>query len=46
MARFPAVDRATNAKINRFVFRRNPGEGAPATDGATVTPAAGSVPVK
>ncbi len=47
MARFPAVDRATNAKINRFVFRRNPGEGAPATDGATVTPAAGgSAPIK
>ncbi len=47
MARFPAVDRATNAKINRFVFRRNPGEGAAATDGAAVTPAAGgSVPVK
>ncbi len=47
MARFPAVDRATNAKINRFVFRRNPGEGSPATDGATITPAAGgSSPTK
>lgn len=47
MARFPAVDRATNAKLNRFVFRKNPGEGTPATDGAAVTPAAGgSLPTK
>ncbi|MSU51095.1 MAG: hypothetical protein EXS37_18730 [Opitutus sp.] len=41
MARFPAMDRATNAKINRFVFQKNPAEAAGALDGKTVTPAAG-----
>jgi hypothetical protein len=41
MARFPAVDRATGAKINRFVFRKNPDETRAVTNGAEVTPAAG-----
>jgi hypothetical protein len=41
MARFPALDRATSAKINRFVFRKNPPEADSALAGATVTPAAG-----
>lgn len=38
MARFPAMDRATGAKINRFVFRKNPDE---PTATKAVTPAAG-----
>ena len=41
MARFPALGSATGAKINRFVFRKNPEDAKAATDGATVTPAAG-----
>ena len=41
MARFPAVGAATSAKINRFVFRRNPPESATALPGAKITPAAG-----
>jgi uncharacterized protein len=41
MARFPAVDGATGAKINRFVFRKNPEEKGAITSGAAVTPAAG-----
>lgn len=41
MARFPAMDRATSAKINRFVFRKNPPEIPAAPERATVTPAAG-----
>ena len=41
MARFPAIGRATNAKINRFVFRKNPPDPTLATDGKSVTPAAG-----
>ncbi len=41
MARFPAVDRATGAKINRFVFRKYPDEVNAVTGGAEVTPAAG-----
>lgn len=40
MARFPAMDRATSAKINRFVFRKNPPETA-AVSGSEVVPAAG-----
>ncbi len=40
MASFPAPARATTAKINRFVFRKNP-EPSLATDGAPVIPAAG-----
>jgi hypothetical protein len=46
MARFPALDRATGAKINRFVFRKN----APESDGALastpITPAAGGAAVQ
>ena len=41
MARFPALKRATTAKINRFVFRRNPPETASAAEGKPVTPAGG-----
>lgn len=41
MARFPALDRATTAKINRFVFRKNSPNPAPVTDGAPITPAGG-----
>lgn len=41
MARFPALDGATGAKINRFVFRKNPEEKTALTAGTTVTPAAG-----
>jgi hypothetical protein len=41
MARFPAVDRATTAKINRFVFRKNPGDSAAALEGSPIVPAAG-----
>jgi len=46
MARFPAIDRATNAKINRFVFRKNPEDTVSAIGGATVTPAAGGAAVR
>jgi hypothetical protein len=41
MARFPAMDGATSAKINRFVFRKNPADPAAVTNGAPVVPAAG-----
>lgn len=41
MARFPALDQATGARINRFVFRKNGADSAAITTGATVTPAAG-----
>ena len=41
MARFPAIERGTAAKLNRFVFRKNGSETAGALDGATVTPAGG-----
>jgi hypothetical protein len=41
MSRFPALEGSTGAKINRFVFRRNPTEPERALEGATVTPAAG-----
>jgi hypothetical protein len=41
MARFPAMDRATGAKINRFVFRKNGSDSATLTNGAAVTPAGG-----
>jgi hypothetical protein len=45
MARFPAVDGATTAKVNRFVFRKNrPESGAGSAAGST-TPAAGGSPV-
>ena len=41
MAKFPALDRATSAKINRFVFRKNPPETAAMVTGSAVVPAAG-----
>ncbi len=41
MARFPAVDRATTGKINRFTFRKNPSEPGALPADARVTPAAG-----
>lgn len=41
MARFPALDRSTSARINRFVFRKNAPEPDRALAGATITPAAG-----
>lgn len=41
MARFPALDRATGAKINRFVFRKNPPDPTAALEGAAVTRAGG-----
>ncbi len=44
MARFPALDRATTAKINRFVFRKNPPDSAGATQGKPVTAAASGTP--
>ena len=46
MARFPAMDRATGAKINRFVFRKNAPDSAVALDGAAITPAAGGAAVQ
>jgi hypothetical protein len=46
MAVYPALDRATTAKINRFVFRKNNPEPLPATDGAAATPAAGGSSVR
>ena len=45
MARFPAVGRATTAKINRFVFRKNGADASLANAAAAVTPAAGGSPV-
>lgn len=41
MARFPALDRATTAKINRFVFRKNPPDPSVVPEGKSITPAAG-----
>lgn len=45
MARFPALDGATGAKINRFVFRKNGDDNSALTNGAPVTPAAGPATV-
>lgn len=45
MARFPAVGQATTAKINRFVFRKNPAETDAAAAAASVTPAGGPAAV-
>ena len=42
MARFPALDGATGAKINRFVFRKNGSDNGAVTSGAPVTPAGGA----
>lgn len=41
MAKYPAMDKATSAKINRFVFRKNPIDASAAVNGRPVTPAAG-----
>ena len=46
MARFPAFDRATTAKINRFVFLKNSSEPTPVTADAAVTPAGGANPIR
>lgn len=46
MARFPAISRATGAKINRFVFRKNAPDTAAALTGAAITPAAGGAAVR
>ncbi len=46
MARFPAVDRETTAKLNRFVFRKNAGEPVDSPIGAPISPAAGGSPVR
>jgi hypothetical protein len=46
MARFPAMDRATTAKINRFVFLKNSAEPNRVTAGAAVTPAGGANPIR
>ncbi len=45
MARFPALDGATGAKINRFVFRKNGEENTSLTNGAPVTPAGGAATI-
>ncbi len=42
MAHFPAQAEATNAKINRFVFRRNSPESGAVIGNAPVTPAGGT----
>lgn len=46
MARFPAIDGATSARINRFTFRKNPAESNALTAGAPIVPAAGGGPLK
>jgi len=49
LARYPAVGRATTAKINRFVFRKNAPDSATAPAAAvtaTAVQAGGSLPVK
>jgi hypothetical protein len=46
MARFPALDRTTGAKINRFVFRKNGADTADARPGTAITPAAGGATVQ
>lgn len=46
MARFPAMDAGTKPIINRFVFRKNGAESAPAATQGAATPAAGGSPVK
>jgi len=43
---FSALDRATAAKLNRFVFRKNSPDPAPITGGAPVTPAAGGAQLR
>jgi hypothetical protein len=46
MAHYPALDRATAAKVNRFVFRKNSPEPSPVTGGAPVTPAGGAAQLR
>lgn len=46
MARFPALDHATGAKINRFVFRKNAPDTTVALEGTPITPAAGPSTVR
>ncbi len=46
MARFPALDRATTAKINRFVFRKNAPDAPSPAGGAPVTPAGGAAKIQ
>lgn len=45
MARFPALDQSTAARINRFVFRKNPPDVAAVTTEHRTTPAAGGSPL-
>lgn len=45
-SRTTAADRATAAKINRFVFRKNAPDTSVALEGASVIPAAGGATVK
>ena len=45
MTRFPALDRATTAKINRFVFRKNAPDSPSLTGAALVTPAGGAAQI-
>jgi hypothetical protein len=48
-SRMPALNQATTATINRFVFRKNPAEAngnAAALESATVTPAAGGSAIR
>lgn len=45
MARFPALDDATSAKINRFVFRKNPPDAQSGVGDSRVVPAAGGSPL-
>lgn len=44
--RISATDRATAAKINRFIFRKNAPDSGVALEGASLTPAAGSAAVQ
>ena len=46
MARFPAFDGATTAKINRFVFRKNSEDASSITGAAPVVRAAGGLPAE
>lgn len=45
MARFPAIEKATQAKVNRFVFRKNGGELSESAARAPIVPAAGGSPL-
>lgn len=46
MARFPAIEKATQAKVNRFVFRKNGGELSESAARAPIVPAAGGSPLR